>query len=50
MSKQKLIKIVSFIGAIAAAGVAALNGDFVTAAGIVAASLSSSNWSDKEEA
>lgn len=47
MNKINIIKILGLIGAAFAAAATALNGDFVTAAGIISASLASSNIASK---
>lgn len=43
MTKLKLVKILGFMSSLAFAAVSALNGDFVTAAGIFSASLGSAS-------
>lgn len=43
MTKLKLVKILGFVGSLAFATASALNGDFVTAAGIFSASLGSAS-------
>lgn len=47
MSKINIIKILGLVGAVLTAAATALNGDFVTAAGIISASLASSNITSK---
>lgn len=48
MSRSRVIKILGLLSAITASAVAALSGDYITAAGVVAAALSSGDVVTKE--